>query len=88
MKNILSLTLITIISLTSCEQKLEVKKVDEMHQTHKKIDVEVVNDLDSICGMPTAEHLSDTVKYEGKIYGFCSTMCKEEFLKDPKKYQK
>jgi YHS domain-containing protein len=28
--------------------------------------------------------IADTTMYEGKIYGFCSTECKNDFLKDPK----
>jgi YHS domain-containing protein len=30
--------------------------------------------------------VSDTVTYKGKLYGFCSKMCKDEFLKTPEKY--
>jgi len=36
--------------------------------------------------MKTADHLSDTANYEGKTCGFCSTMCKDEFLKNPEKH--
>lgn len=35
------------------------------------------------CGMPLSAGLEDTAHYKGKIYGFCSTECKEDFLKDP-----
>ncbi len=68
-------------------QDLEVKVAHPMHMsTQEKLDVVVVNELDPICQMKTAEHLSDTVTYEGKLYGFCSTSCKNTFLKEPKKY--
>ena len=52
----------------------------------QKLDVAVVNEFDPICGMKTADHLSDTTTYNGKTYGFCSTMCKDEFLKNPEKH--
>ena len=35
------------------------------------------------CGMPLSASLEDTAHYKGKIYGFCSQECKEDFLKDP-----
>jgi YHS domain-containing protein len=38
---------------------------------------------DLSCGMPISAGLEDTVHYKGKIYGFCSISCKEDFLKDP-----
>lgn len=42
---------------------------------------------DVVCGMELkAEALGDTLTHEGKLHGFCSAKCKEEFLKDPKKY--
>lgn len=46
----------------------------------------VVNTKDYACGMPTSAGISDTCHYEGKAYGFCSTECKQEFLKSPAKY--
>jgi YHS domain-containing protein len=51
-------------------------------------DVKVVNELDPVCKMTTSEHLKDTLMYEGKLYGFCSSNCKEEFKEDPKKFMK
>jgi len=30
--------------------------------------------------------IGDTATYEGKIYGFCSSGCKDEFLKTPTQY--
>ncbi len=36
------------------------------------------------CDMPVEEgSIADTATYKGKIYGFCSSECKVEFLKDP-----
>lgn len=41
---------------------------------------------DPACGMPLKAGLMDTTTYDGKLYGFCSQDCKNEFLKDPKGY--
>lgn len=45
------------------------------------------NPKDFYCGMDVHKYgISDTLHYKGKIYGFCSKMCKEEFVKTPDKY--
>ncbi len=41
---------------------------------------------DPVCGMPVPRYLVDTTAYKGKIYGFCSEECKEEFYKNPLLY--
>ena len=42
---------------------------------------------DPVCGMALKQgEIADTTAYEGKIFGFCGTGCKEEFLKSPKQY--
>lgn len=48
----------------------------------------VVNKRDFICGMPVIAGIADTAHYEGKVYGFCATECKVEFLQNPKAYIK
>lgn len=35
------------------------------------------------CRMPLSAGIEDTAHYKGKIYGFCSTECKDGFLKNP-----
>jgi YHS domain-containing protein len=42
---------------------------------------------DLSCMMPLVAGVEDTAVYNGKIYGFCSKECKEEFLKNPKASQ-
>jgi YHS domain-containing protein len=44
----------------------------------------VNNKKDPTCGMPVTAGISDTAHYEKNILGFCSTECKNEFLKNPK----
>lgn len=44
------------------------------------------NTKDFICGMPIAAGVADTVNYNGKVYGFCSTGCKAAFKKNPVAY--
>jgi YHS domain-containing protein len=41
---------------------------------------------DPACGMPLTAGLEDTMRYKGRLYGFCSKECKEEFLKNPEGY--
>lgn len=84
------ITTILIPVIFSCKEnhkEIEVKVADE-HSTHatKKLDVEVVNVIDPVCEMETATHLSDTIHYAGKVYGFCSESCKNEFAKNPENY--
>jgi YHS domain-containing protein len=43
----------------------------------------VDNKKDPSCGMPLTAGLEDTVHYNGKVYGFCSAECKNQFLKNP-----
>lgn len=86
------LIVMTIFIITSCDNKkdqenVEIHHADEhqMHAAHK-LDVKVDNKIDPICNMNTDEHLSDTIHYNNKVYGFCSTSCKEEFSKNPESY--
>lgn len=46
----------------------------------------VNNKRDFICGMPVTAGIADTAHYKGKVYGFCATECKDEFLKSPEAY--
>ncbi len=88
MKNVILVA--AIFALVSCKKEnMEIKKVDHQKMSATKVgklNVVVVNELDPICDMTTAEHLSDTANFKGKTYGFCSSYCKDEFKKNPEKY--
>lgn len=42
--------------------------------------------IDPVCKMTVTLGESDTTIYKNKVYGFCSRMCKESFLKTPEKF--
>lgn len=92
MKSICITVGILALTAVSCKKEnMEVKKVDHSKIMHsgaqdEKLNVKVVNAEDPICGMKTAEYLKDTANYNGKTYGFCNSMCKDEFKKAPEKY--
>ncbi|MGM5630526.1 YHS domain-containing protein [Apibacter raozihei] len=73
---------IVIAFLVSCQPS------EKKHEggSVKLSDVKVVNELDPVCEMSTSEHLKDTLTYQGKLYGFCSENCKEEFKANPEKF--
>jgi hypothetical protein len=41
----------------------------------------VDNKKDPTCGMPVTAGIADTLHFEGKVLGFCSSECKAEFLR-------
>lgn len=45
----------------------------------------VDNKKDPSCGMPVTAGVSDTLHFKGKVLGFCSTECKDSFVKDADK---
>lgn len=46
------------------------------------------SDVDPVCHMNVGGEHADTTRYNGKVYGFCSAICKESFLKNPEKFLK
>lgn len=86
---ILSVVAVSCSKEAKTENDVEVHVVEDDHKhmsVGNTLNVEVVNELDPICGMTTADHLKDTADYKGKTYGFCNTMCKEKFLENPEQY--
>jgi YHS domain-containing protein len=93
MKNILMFISFLAIGLfiTCCSNK-DPKKTIEANvasvasaDTSKFTPAMVDNKRDPSCGMPVAAGIGDTAHYKGKVFGFCSKECKDEFLKDPEK---
>ncbi len=76
------------IAFTSCNQKAAAPKSDDKMSTESKgVNIklsELATNKDLNCDMPLSEGaIADTATYQGKIYGFCSTECKADFMKDP-----
>ncbi len=47
----------------------------------------LTSDKDYVCGMTISDGgIADTAHYGGKVYGFCSSDCKDNFVKEPQKY--
>ena len=83
--------LVSACSPASPSQEPENKPIP-MHD-HAASDQKITVDLaslatekDLVCGMPLSAGVSDTLRYDGKTYGFCSAECKEAFQKTPKQY--
>lgn len=81
-----------IAGLISCnhanEQKLNAEppavKADtsmELKPANRYESVIFASKRDTICGMPLTAGVEDTLHVDGKVYGFCATECKEEFVK-------
>lgn len=66
----------------------------EVHETKSLIDpknplnkLKYANKIDFYCKMDITKYgVSDTVTYKGNLYGFCSSMCKQEFMMKPEEY--
>lgn len=43
---------------------------------------------DTTCGMPLTAGIGDTLHWNNKVYGFCSTKCKDVFVERLKKEKK
>lgn len=39
---------------------------------------------DTVCGMDIGNEPADTLTYKGKLFGFCSSGCKDAFIKEHK----
>lgn len=84
-----TIIIIAIIVLAACNNyKTEVVKT-KLPETAIKIikpkyTMSMVNNkIDLNCGMPLTYGIEDTCHYHGKVYGFCSKECKDEFVRDP-----
>lgn len=76
------------IFLGACNQKAAAPKAEEkMSSDSKMVNIKLTalaTNKDLNCDMPLDEGgIADTATYNGKVYGFCSTECKADFVKDP-----
>lgn len=91
MKKILFSTAFGLAMLSSCHQKSPMEKnpvpvVSESKGATIKL-TELATDKDLVCGMILeGQSIADTTLHEGKMYGFCASECKAEFLKNPQSY--
>jgi YHS domain-containing protein len=89
--SILFVFLTVAVLIISCGDQ-QSTKISETHvaltanaDTVKFTAAMVDNKRDPSCGMPVSAGIGDTAHYKGKVLGFCSKECKDEFLKDPEK---
>lgn len=87
MKNMLLATLICTVAFTGCNQA-EKKPSGQTSPPAAPVKLaDLTTDIDLVCGMTLEEGgIADTASYEGKVYGFCATGCKEAFLAKPQDY--
>jgi YHS domain-containing protein len=72
---------LSVASLTYVQAQNHSKKTEK-----SKANTTISNKQDPICQMAVNNNSKDTVHYKGKVMGFCSSHCKTEFKKNPKKY--
>jgi YHS domain-containing protein len=78
----LGLLLTVLFSCTSKPkpEHLESPVTAESEKGAVDIDVKLLaSTKDTICGMDVSDAVNDTLNVDSKIYGFCSTGCKESF---------
>lgn len=93
-----AIILFSVLLFTACNSasnQQDTKTTEATQDVHMKAEQQaspkftadmVDNKKDFACGMPVTAGINDTLHYEGKVYGFCSKKCKDDFLKDPKGY--
>lgn len=55
-------------------------------QKKERPKIKLASKTDPVCNMDMPQHLKDTVHFQDNIYGVCSSHCKVELKKNPKKY--
>ncbi len=87
MKKILVISILLAACSSHTQQQTTVDNTKDSVSTdapvNKFANINFASKKDLGCGMPLSAGIEDTAHYKGKIYGFCSKECKEDFLKDP-----
>lgn len=86
MKKMLYVYLPAALLLASCNAGTKTENTTTTPAPELKV-ADLSSNKDYVCGMELADGgVADTAQYDGKVYGFCATECKQEFLKEPAKY--
>jgi YHS domain-containing protein len=46
----------------------------------------LTSNIDPVCHMTVAAGYADTARFKNELYGFCSHMCRESFVKNPERF--
>jgi YHS domain-containing protein len=87
-------TLLLSIELFACKNSNNVRVTETTHKDSTTVaipkqpfdGIEFASKMDMACGMPLTAGVQDTAHYNGKVYGFCSSECKSDFLKAPETF--
>ncbi len=78
------------LAVSSCDRLTKGETKSTAPAPKKTIDIPIASlaiKADPVCGMGLkAGEIGDTAIYEDKVYGFCGTGCKDEFVKAPTQY--
>jgi hypothetical protein len=86
-----------LLFTTSCNsnsidnKQVEKKQPDTLQAikpTKKFADIQFASKKDTTCGMPISAGIEDTLVLKEKVYGFCCSECKAEFVTVLKKQHK
>ena len=94
MMKIITLILFTALAVfnTGCnpgntrETEMQSAPVDTAKTDYSN--VRFASQRDTTCHMPLSAGIGDTLHFDGKVYGFCSTECKDAFVKQLKTEKK
>lgn len=97
MKHYLSFAMLTVVltSYFGCnnkkDQKISTRQIPAVPRQFVHPHIVIDSSLlamkkDAVCYMPLWTGIIDTCIYKGKVYGFCSKDCKNDFLKNPAEY--
>lgn len=88
MKKILFLFLLTFTFSCNKKENNVIQKTESLIDAKNPLNqLKYDNKIDFYCKMDITKYgVSDTLTYNRKLFGFCSSMCKQEFLKNPQEY--
>ena len=88
--HVILFSLATGMILSSCGDSFKGETKSQAPAPKKTIQIAVASlaiKSDPVCGMNLKQgEVADTALYQGKVYGFCGTGCKDEFVKAPSQY--